>query len=71
MSIDRTPTGSPRRLISLVLVVLGALLLLFMPVWLLFLAVTNTPNPHIPGTLVILTATGGMALVAIGALVRE
>jgi len=49
---------------------MGGLLLLVIPVLLLFFAVSNEENAQLNGTLVILSATGGMALVALGALLR-
>jgi hypothetical protein len=56
--------------VSLVCIALGVVLLAIMPMVLLFFAVTNTQNPHIPGTLVILSSAGGMALILIGAAMR-
>jgi hypothetical protein len=62
---------STRRLLALVAMVVGALLLLLMPAALLYFAVTDAQDAHLPGTLVIVSATGGMALLALGALIRE
>jgi hypothetical protein len=50
---------------------LGALLLLAMPLILVLFALTGTRDAHIPGTLVILSASGGMALIVAGAVIRD
>ena len=71
MASDRTSGSSTRGILSLVAIALGILMLLVMPATLLYFAVTNTPDAHIPGTLVILTSTGGMALIIIGAALRD
>lgn len=71
MAANRTPVNSTRRLLALAAIVLGALLLLVMPATLFFFAVSGTKDAHLPGTLVIVSATGGMALLALGALIRE
>jgi hypothetical protein len=63
--------GSTRRMLSLIAMVVGALLLLVMPAILFGYAVTGNKNVELPGTLVILTATGGIALIVIGAALRE
>ena len=67
----RSPRSSTRRLISLVAIVLGALLLLMMPLVYFFLALGSGSKVDLPGTFLILTATGGMALLAIGAALYE
>jgi len=51
--------------------VLGAALLAIMPLVYLFLAVSGARDTNLPGTLIILTSTGGMILVVIGAALRE
>ncbi|MFL5731633.1 MAG: hypothetical protein ACJ78Q_00410 [Chloroflexia bacterium] len=71
MSSDRAPGGSTRRILSMAAIVVGALLLLVMPGILLFYAVTGNKNAELPGTIVILTATGGIGLIIIGAALRE
>lgn len=70
MADRRAPGGSTRRSLSLFIIILGALLLLFVPSMLVFLAFARQ-GIELPGTLVILSATGGMALVAIGAALRD
>lgn len=64
-------SNSTIRTAALGLMALGAILLLVMPLTLLYFAVANVPNPHLPGTLVIVTATGGMGLLGIGAVLRS
>jgi hypothetical protein len=71
MVADRTSGNSTRRILSWLAIALGIAMLLVMPVTLLYFAVNNTQNAEIPGTIVILTATGGMALIIIGAALRE
>lgn len=71
MAARRVPSGSNRNLLSLIVMAVGALLLLLVPVILLALAITQAKDVHIPGTLVILTVAGGMALVVIGAALHE
>ena len=71
MAALRSPRGSMRRMLSLTAIVLGVLLLLIMPGILLFYAVSGNKDVELRGTLVILTATGGMALIVIGAVIRE
>ena len=71
MATDRTPGGSTRRMLAYLCMGLGALLLLVMPLTLLFFAVNSTKDPHLQGTLVILTSVGGMALLALGAVLRD
>jgi hypothetical protein len=56
--------------LSTLLIAAGILLLAIMPSALLFFAITSTKDPHIPGTLVILSSAGGMALIVIGAALR-
>ncbi|MBF6613193.1 MAG: hypothetical protein IVW55_08700 [Chloroflexi bacterium] len=63
--------SSARRTLSLVVIVLGALLLLSLPVVLVVLAFGQEQNVRLPGTLVIISAAGGMALLVIGAALRE
>lgn len=71
LSTDRLPANSTRRLLALAAMVVGVSLLLLMPAALVLFAVTDTKDAHLPGTLVIVSATGGMALLALGALIRE
>ena len=71
MAALRSPRGSMRRMLSLAGIVLGVLLLLIMPGILFFYAVSGNKDVELRGTLVILTATGGMALIVIGAAIRE
>lgn len=70
MSVRSGSGNSTRNMLSLALIVVGALLLLIIPVTLLYFAVASVPNPHLPGTLVILSSVGGMALIGVGALLR-
>jgi Flp pilus assembly protein protease CpaA len=51
--------------------VAGALLLLLVPAVLLFYALSDPKNAQIPGTLVILSVVVGMALVVVGAALRD
>ena len=71
MANQGAPRGSTRRLLSVISMVVGALLLLVMPAILFGYAVTGNKDVELPGTLVILTATGGIALLVIGAALRE
>ena len=71
MAGQRAPRGSTRRLLSLIAMVLGALLLLVMPAILFGYAVSGNKDVELPGTLVMLTSTGGIALIVIGAALRE
>jgi len=71
MAAQRTPGSSMRRTLSLVSIVVGALLLLIMPSILFYYAVTGNNDVELPGTLVILTTTGGMTLVILGFVLRE
>jgi hypothetical protein len=66
----RTPSGSTRNTLSLALMVAGGLLLVLVPLLLVFLAVSGAQNVDLPGTLVILSVVGGMALVVLGEAIR-
>lgn len=70
MTARRTSSGSSRNTLSLALIVAGALLLVLVPLLLVFLAITGARDVDLPGTLVILSVVGGMALVIFGAAVR-
>ncbi len=63
--------GSTRRLLSLIFMALGAILLLLVPTMLVVLAFAQTRDVDLSGTVVILSAVGGMALVVIGAALRD
>lgn len=71
MAARRAPGSSTRRTLSLIAVVVGILLLLVMPMILLGYAVSGNKDVELPGTLVILTTTGGMTLIAMGFALRE
>jgi len=71
LATDRTPGGSTRRLLSLALIIVGALLLLVMPLALFFFALSGNTQNHLPGTLVIVTATGGMVMLVLGFALRN
>ena len=71
MAAHRAPDGSTRRMLSLISMVVGTLLLLVMPAILFGYAVSGNRDVELPGTLVILTSTGGIALIVIGAALRE
>jgi hypothetical protein len=58
-------------MLSLGAFILGAALLAVMPLVYLFLALSGSRDTNLPGTLIILTSTGGMILVVIGAALRE
>ena len=68
---DRSPRSSTRRMISLAAIALGALLLLMMPLVYFFLALSSEGNVDLPGTFLIVSATAGMALLAVGAALYE
>ncbi|MGA7732239.1 MAG: hypothetical protein WCD37_13330 [Chloroflexia bacterium] len=70
MTSRRTPSGSTRNTLSLALMVAGGLLLVLVPLLLVFLAVSGAQNVDLPGTLVILSVVGGMALVVLGEAIR-
>ncbi|MDQ6695782.1 MAG: hypothetical protein M3014_15460 [Chloroflexota bacterium] len=70
MANDRAPRGSSRRILSLAVMLLGILLLLLVPTILLVRAITQSKD-ILPGTLVILSVTGGMALIIIAAALRD
>lgn len=65
------PRRSRRARLSLAVMALGALLLLLVPMLLVALAFAQVRDVELPGTLVILSATGGMALIVIGAALWE
>ena len=58
-------------MLSLGIIALGVLLLLSVPVLLLVLAFAQVKDASPPGTLVILSATAGMALIAVGVALRD
>jgi hypothetical protein len=60
-----------RRTASVAVMVVGAILLLIVPLLLVALAFGGTRRADLPGTLVILSATAGMALIAVGAALRD
>jgi hypothetical protein len=66
----RIPSGSTRNTVSLALMVAGGLLLVLVPLLLVFLALSGARNVDLPGTLVILSVVGGMALVVLGEAIR-
>ncbi len=70
MPENRLPTRTRRRTISLLLIGVGVLLLLSVPAVLVALAFADAQGTQLPGVLLILSATIGMALVAVGAAVR-
>jgi hypothetical protein len=57
--------------LSLIVIVVGAILLLIVPVFLFVLALGGTKTFHLPGTVLILSVVSGMALVVIGAALRD
>jgi hypothetical protein len=67
----RTPPNSTRRMLSLISMVAGALLLLLMPLAYFVTALGDSTNVNLPGTLLIVSATAGMALLGLGAALRE
>ena len=71
MTTDPSSSRSTRSTISTVLIVSGVLLLLIMPLMLFFFAITSNKDAELPGTLVILSSAGGMALIVIGAALRD
>lgn len=70
MTARRMPSGSTRNTLSLALMIVGGLLLLLVPLLLVFLAMSGAKNVELPGTLVILSVVGGMALEVCGAALR-
>jgi hypothetical protein len=71
LATGRSRRSSTRRMLSLAAFVAGALLLLLVPVTLLVLAFAHAHDTQLPGTLVILSAAGGMAFIVIGAALRD
>lgn len=71
MGEDTGGRRSNRGMLALGAFILGAALLAIMPLIYLFLAITGAQDADIPGTIMILTSTGGMILVVIGAALRE
>jgi hypothetical protein len=71
--VDRVPVPrrNSRRLFAAGIMIVGVLLLVMVPVVLVVLAFGHVTDFHMPGTLVILSATGGMALLAVGAALFE
>jgi len=67
----RTPPNTTRRMLSLISLVAGALLLLLMPLAYFVTALGDSTSVDFPGTLLIVTATAGMALLGLGAALRE
>ncbi|HYO49105.1 MAG TPA: hypothetical protein VEW94_04570 [Chloroflexia bacterium] len=70
MASKRAPGGSGRRTLSLLVMALGALVLLSMPLAFAFFAFSGE-RTQIQGIFVIASATVGMALVVIGAALRD
>lgn len=70
MTARRMPSGSTRNILSLALIVAGGLLLVLVPLLLVFLALSGARDVDLPGTLVILSVVGGMALVVLGEAIR-
>lgn len=71
MTARRLPDNSAsNNTLSLALIAAGCILLALVPLLLVFLAISGATNVDLPGTLVILSVVGGMALVVLGAAVR-
>ena len=70
MSDNRSANSSSRRAISLGIIIAGIVLLAAVPLTLVVLSFAGTRTLDLPGTIVILSAVGGMALVVIGASMR-
>jgi len=68
---SQSARGSSRRTLSLGLMIAGAVLLAAVPLMLVFLSFAGTRTLDLPGTIVILSATAGMALVVAGAALRD
>ncbi len=66
MTARRTPSDATRSIFSLACIVVGALLLLLVPLLLIVQAFLSVQDVELPGTLVILTVVGGMGLVVLG-----
>lgn len=58
-------------MLSLVIMGVGALLLLIVPALMFVLALGQTKDFHLPGTLLILSVVSGMALVIVGAALHD
>ena len=58
---------SPRRPVSIATIVVGAILLLLVPLYLLFNSMSGNTNAPLEGTWLIISVVSGMALVAVGA----
>jgi hypothetical protein len=70
LSDNRSANNSSRKAISLGIIIAGILLLAAVPLTLVVLSFAGTRTLDLPGTAVILSAVGGMALVVIGASIR-
>jgi hypothetical protein len=57
-------------MLAIAAMVLGALLLVAVPLYLVFLGLTGPEQATLPGTWVIITSVLGMGLVAVGAALR-
>ena len=71
MATKRTPRGSTRRTLSNIIMALGALVMMVMPAILFVASLSADKAVDLPGTLVLISSAGGMALIVIGAMLRE
>lgn len=62
---------STRRILSLVLLIVGIALLAFVPGYIALLAFSGTQTAHIGGTLLIVSVVGGMASVIVASALHE
>ncbi|HUP27208.1 MAG TPA: hypothetical protein VM409_02150 [Chloroflexia bacterium] len=69
--MKRAPGRSNRRRLAVSVIVAGALLMLSVPALFVALAISGATDTSIPGTFLILSATAGMALVGIGAVLYD
>ncbi|MEO8286347.1 MAG: hypothetical protein ABI670_07895 [Chloroflexota bacterium] len=71
MASRRVPSSSNRNTLSIAVMAVGALLLLIVPLLMFVLSLGHTANFHLPGTLLILSVTAGMACVVMGAALHD
>ena len=66
-----TRISSTRAMLATAAIVLGAVMLAAIPIYLVFLALTEANAASVPGTWVILMSVLGMGMVAVGAALGE
>jgi hypothetical protein len=71
LSDNRTARRSSRKTLALGIIIAGIILLVAVPLLLVSLSLGGTRTIDLPGTAVILSAVVGMALVVVGAALRD